>query len=156
MASYPYWDYKTQSWRKMKVPSGKGRGLDIFDPRGSYRFGEWVKRNFIRKASKIKGRTDLCKRTQALARYFASDEWGSYRFDEAVKRQFIERPARRERKVTAQQVRAEVQKIGTAKTFREVKVRTGKALRLLDECLPQVFVCRVRIQRRKTRPKHGR
>ena len=125
-------------------------------PCWGYYFDEWVKRNFIRKASKVKGRTDLRKRTQALARHFASDEWGSYRFDEAVKRQFIERPAKRERKVTAQQVRAEVQKIGTAKTLREVKVRTGKALRLLDESLPQVFVCRVRARRRKTRPKCGR
>jgi hypothetical protein len=115
MASYPYWDYKTQSWRNRKAPKVKGRGLDIFDP------------------------------------------LGSYRFDEAVKRKYIERPARRKRKTAAQQVRAQVvQKIGTAKTFRELKASTYKALRLLDESLPQVFVCRVRARRRKTRPKRGR
>ncbi len=115
MASYLYWDYKTQSWRNRKALKVKGRGLDIF---------------------------------YAL---------GSYRFDEAVKRQFIERPARRKRKVAAQQVRAEVvQKIGTAKTFRELKISTYKALSLLDECLPQVFVCRVRARGRRTRPKRGR
>ena len=72
-------------------------------------------------------------------------------------RQFIMPLARRKRKTAAQQVRAQVvQKIGTAKTFRELKLYTYKALCLLDECLPQVFVCRVRARRRKTRPKRGR
>ena len=117
MASYPYWDYKTQSWRNRKASKVKGRGLDIFDP------------------------------------------LGSYRFDEAVKRQFIETttPLPRRNQKTVRRLLAKMnKKLAGAKTLKEVKLYTYKSLRLLEECLPQVFVCRVRARGRKTRPKRGR
>lgn len=81
----------------------------------------------------------------------ASYPYSGYTFDEWVKREFIMPPARRKRKITAQRIRAEIKKLQAPKTRKELKRRLYLDLRLLDECLPQVPICRVRTRRRKRR-----